>query len=310
MANEFLSGIQTGANLQSLAWARQQRMMELQAQQAHQAIQERYYAAQAQMMSAHSDLYRQQMQKLKDQEEQDTADRLAMADKYAQVYNETGDHETAFAETILPAAAVNPRVAGEAMRGYAAWKTSQARTNRPEFQPSIESVTNPETGEKTPVLRTSPNSVQPMVQRPKDAASMALAQESAKTRQTREARLAEVNIQNILAKDSTLTQLNDDLKTFKSRLGTLQDEKKKWRVQRPFRSSTNIDEDIKSAQEDIDATQRQIKAREDDIRRRFAAPKEEAGDSEEQEGVLEPAEASAPAGKRYRWANGKMVEVK
>ena len=116
--SDFARDFQIGASVGRMRQQREERMIELRAQAAQQAMQERQYVAQAQMLSEHARLFRAQA----DQEEQQQRDEIALA-RSLQVQHESNrknglTDDESMQQLITSAMIANPIFGEKISRGY------------------------------------------------------------------------------------------------------------------------------------------------------------------------------------------------
>jgi hypothetical protein len=174
MADYFLQGLQVGANIGNMRAARQERMMELRAQEAYRAVQERQLNNEAEMIRQRAKIYEQELKDKEDAARQEKAFSAAiqptLQQKLKESVDETGkpNRAKAVADTGTVLSAIDVGLATKWMTGQAQMMGAEADMERAQnagkgagsFTPVIEGVVNPLTNEKIPVLRTGPNSSQ------------------------------------------------------------------------------------------------------------------------------------------------------
>jgi len=82
--NTFLQGFQSGASIQSLAWAHQEQQIRLRAQQALQAMQERQMAAHVNDLVQHTEMIKQKMAQAEEEKRNNQALLLGAQQMHAQ----------------------------------------------------------------------------------------------------------------------------------------------------------------------------------------------------------------------------------
>lgn len=107
----FTSGFSAGASAGHMRAMQVERMMELRAQEAQRAVQERMLNAQAAMLTQHAKYYEQQALMEQQQRIKDDALNRAIGDTYDQNLKQTGDPDQAFLATIPIAGRVDPKKA-------------------------------------------------------------------------------------------------------------------------------------------------------------------------------------------------------
>lgn len=134
MPSDFLQAVQVGANMRSMAWQQQDRMMQLQAQRSMQAVQERQLAAQAQSLLETAALHHQELLQKEDDERERQAFKAAVGDEYMKNLNatmdpETGevDHNTAALMTGTVLQKLSPKLANDFMASHAKAMAPQVR---------------------------------------------------------------------------------------------------------------------------------------------------------------------------------------
>lgn len=171
MANDLLTGMQVGAGIGNMRVQQQERMMQLRAQMAMQAVQERQLAAQADMLIQHTALYKQQLMEHQNAQVEEQAFKMAVGktfqDNLAQSMDpETGEPDvpTAMARTHSTLAAINPKLADDWADSTARMVSAQAGLERAKasasgkeaFTPFVQQVQTPD-GKSIQVLYTSAN---------------------------------------------------------------------------------------------------------------------------------------------------------
>jgi len=157
--SDFGADFARGAAIGNMLVQQRERAIELRSKAAMDAIQERHLAAQADMLSQHAALYKQQALKEQDDALTEKAVLAAAQDHHDYLVNEMGLSEAEAAPEVINAVArVAPKVGDAMAQSFERVQRGQKAMRDENFQPFVQQLQTPD-GKKLMVVHTSPNQV-------------------------------------------------------------------------------------------------------------------------------------------------------